>query len=45
MLSLLSTMLLTRGEKIFVCYVGEKTGKRYEAVEEQNNEKRILIIN
>lgn len=44
MLSLLSTMLLTRGEKIFVCYVGEKTGKRYEAVKNLCNSKRIESI-
>ena len=32
MLKLLATILLTKGEKLFICATGEKTGKRYEAV-------------
>lgn len=32
MLKLLATILLTKGEKLFICATGERTGKRYEAV-------------
>ena len=32
MLKLLATILLTKGEKLFICATGEQTGKRYEAV-------------
>lgn len=31
-LKLLATILLTKGEKLFICATGEQTGKRYEAV-------------
>lgn len=31
-LKLLATILLTKGEKLFICATGERTGKRYEAV-------------
>lgn len=32
MLKLLATILLTKGEKLFICATGERVGKRYEAV-------------
>lgn len=32
MLKLLATILLTKGEKLFICATGEQVGKRYEAV-------------
>lgn len=44
LLQLLSHVLLTKGEKLFVAYTGTRTGKRYEAVKNLCNGKHIESI-
>jgi len=44
MLKLLATILLTKGEKLFICATGEQTGKRYEAVKCLCSGQRIESI-
>lgn len=44
LLQLLSHVLLTKGEKLFVAYTGKRTGKRYEAVRNLCNGKHIESI-
>ena len=44
MLKLLAKILLTKGEKLFICATGEQTGKRYEAVKCLCSGQRIESI-
>lgn len=44
LLQLLSHVLLTKSEKLFVAYTGKRTGKRYEAVKNLCNGKHIESI-